>query len=97
MHYAVLRLRGMRVAVVLVALQQLGAGASELLEMLEGQLGFPAMLVARDDGSWKGLRGKAQFDVRPYLLELLAVEEVEWSWLELSGAPDNNEEKALNV
>lgn len=78
MHYAVLRLRGVRVAVVLVTLQQLGAQAADLLERLEAQLELPAMLVARDHSSWKGVRGRANFDVRPYLLELLAIEDVEW-------------------
>lgn len=77
MHYSVLRLRGVRMAVVLVERSRLHDDA--LIAQLQAQLGLAVMLAARDDAVWKGVKARAQFDATPYLNELLSIENVEWS------------------
>ena len=67
-------------AVVLVERRQLGWDVAELL-IAELQMKFqlPVMLVARDDTVWNNARAAAEFDAVPYLLELLALGDIEWS------------------
>lgn len=79
MHYSVLRLRDVRMAVVLMDVGQVGS--DQLLAQLQTQLRLPVMLVARDDSSWKGAKAWAQFDPAPYLGVLLSLEDVEWAAL----------------
>lgn len=85
MHYSVLRLRDVRMAVVLVEKAQLHDG---LVVRLQAQLALPVMLVARDDGGWKGVKAWAQFDAAPYLSALLAQEDVEWAELPAPTEPE---------
>lgn len=86
MHYSVLRLRDVRMAVVLVEIGQLHD--DELIISLQAQLALPVMLVARHDGSWKGVKARAQFDALPYLSVLLAQDDIEWSELPAPVEPD---------
>lgn len=86
MHYSVLRLRGVRMAAVLVERGQLHD--DQLIVRLQMQLALPVMLVARDDASWKGVKARAQFDAAPYLGALLAQEDVEWSELGEPAEPE---------
>lgn len=79
MHYSVLRLRDVRMAVVLVEGGQLQDDA--LISQLQIQLAMPVMLVARDEASAKGAKARAQFNAEPYLFALLALDEIEWSEL----------------
>ena len=37
------------------------------------------MLVARDDTIWNNAKAVAEFDTMPYLLELLALYDVDWN------------------
>lgn len=76
MHYTVVRLRGVRMAVVLV--ENLQLNDESLIVRLQMQFSLPVMLAARDEASWKGVRARAQFDAMPYLAELLALDDVEW-------------------
>lgn len=67
-------------AVVLAERRQLGWNvAGPLIAELQGKFQLPVMLVARDDTSWNNARSAAEFDSVPYLLELLALGEIEWS------------------
>ncbi len=76
MHYAVVSLRGVRMAVVLVEKHQLaGARSDILIAELQAQLAMPVMLVTRDGASWKGAKAKAHFDAEPYLFVLLSNDE----------------------
>ena len=77
MHYSVLRLRDVRMAVVLVEIGQVNS--DRLLGQLQTQFALPVMLVARDEGGWKGVKARAQFDASPYLSALLALDDVEWA------------------
>ena len=79
MHYSVLRLRGVRMAAVLVEVGRLQDDA--LIAQLQAQFALPVMLVAHHDGNWKGAKARAQFDAMPYLGALLSLEDVEWSEL----------------
>ena len=76
MQHAVLRLRDVRMAVVLVGNGQLYDDS--LLGQLQRQLALPVMLVARDDTAWNGAKARAQFDAAPYLFALQALGEIEW-------------------
>lgn len=80
MHYAVVSLRGVRMAVVLVERGQLvGPRSDVLIAELQAQLATPVMLVSRDGASWKGAKAKAHFDAEPYLFALLSNDDdVEW-------------------
>jgi len=82
MHYSVVRLRGVRVAVVLVDGWQLAEQhARPLVRKLQAQLTLGVMLVARDAAAVNGLKAYADFDAQPYLFALLAGENIEWSRL----------------
>lgn len=76
MHYSVLRLRDVRMAVVLVQVGQLRD--DRMLAQLQARFALPVMLVARDDGGWRGVKAWAQFEPAPYLACLLALEDIEW-------------------
>jgi hypothetical protein len=80
MLYSIQRLRGARIAVVLVEKRQLASDQSErLITDLQGQFQYPVMLVASDQGHWINAKAIAQFDVTPYLFDLLAQhDEIEW-------------------
>jgi len=79
MQHAVLRLRGLRMAAVLVERSQLYNHV--LLAQLQNRLALPVMLVAQDGASWTGAKAKAQFDAEPYLYELLSNDDIDWSEL----------------
>ena len=80
MLHSIQRLRGVRMAVVLVERRQLGwETAGPLVAELQTKFQLPVMLVARDDTAWNNARAVAEFDAVPYLLELLALGEIEWS------------------
>ena len=82
MQYTVFRMGGERVAVVLVELHQLTGGrAADLLAEMQKQLALPAVLVARDDSTWRSIRTYAEFDIKPYLGCLLNAEDADWSAL----------------
>lgn len=67
-------------AVVLVDRRQLGWDhAGPLIAELQVKFKLPVMLVARDDTAWNNSRAVAEFDAVPYLLELLALGDIEWS------------------
>lgn len=85
MHYSVLNLRGVRIAVVLVEMGQL---SDDLIVTLQAQLVLPVMLVAPHEGDWKGAKARAQFDTVPYLGALLGLDEIEWSELPAPVEPD---------
>lgn len=86
MHYSVLRLRDVRIAVVLVEIGQVNN--DHLLGQLQTQFALPVMLVARDEGGWKGVKAKAQFNASPYLGALLALDDVEWLPLPAPAEPE---------
>lgn len=86
MHYSVLRLCEVRMAVVLVEKWQLHD--DRLLGQLQTQMALPVMLVARDDGGWQGVKARAQFYTVPYLGALLALDELEWAELPLPPEPE---------
>lgn len=86
MHYSVLRLRDVRMAVVLVENAQLHDDV--LIAQLQTNLSLPVMLVAKDDVSLKGAKARAQFDAEPYLFALLARDDVEWSELPVQEEPE---------
>jgi len=86
MQYADVRLRGVRMAVVMVGKGQLHD--DELVVRLQQQLTQPVMLVARDEAAVKGMRAHAQFDPAPYLFALLAAEDVEWIELPAEVEPE---------
>lgn len=79
MQHAVLRLRGVRMAAVLVERSQLHNQV--LLARLQNRLELPVMLVVQDGTSWTGAKAKAQFDAEPYLYELLSNDDIDWSEL----------------
>lgn len=80
MLYSIQRLRGIRLAAVLVERRQLAWDvAGRLIPELQIRFQLPVMLVARDDTAWNNARAVAEFDAVPYLLELLAHGEIEWS------------------
>jgi hypothetical protein len=80
MLYTIQRLRGMRMAVVLVERRQLGWDQSgPLIASLQAGFRLPVMLVARDDTAWNNARAVAEFDAVPCLLELLALCDVDWN------------------
>lgn len=79
MLHSIQRLRGVRMAVVLVERRQLGRGvAGPMIAELQEKFELPVMLVARDDTAWNNARSAAEFDSVPYLLELLALGDIEW-------------------
>lgn len=80
MLYSIQRLRGARVAVVLVERRQLARDHSDrLIAELQLQFQYPVMLVAADQGEWVNAKAIAQFDATPHLFDLLAVrDEIEW-------------------
>lgn len=86
MLYADLRLRGVRMAVVMVGAGQLRDDM--LIARLQRQFGLPVMLVTRDEAAVKGMRAYAQFDPAPYLFALLAGENVEWIELPAETEPE---------
>jgi hypothetical protein len=86
MHYSVLRLRDVRMAVVLVEGGQMQD--EELISQLQTQLAMPVMLVARDEASLKGARARAQFDAEPYLFAMLALDDIEWTELPRQVEPE---------
>lgn len=80
MLYTIQRLRGKRMAVVLVEPRQLGwDSAAPLITHFQTAFRLPVMLVARDDTSWANARAAAEFDAVPYLLELLSIYDVDWN------------------
>lgn len=80
MLYTIQRLRGMRMAVVLVERRQLGwAVAGPMIAELQKSFSLPVMLVARDDTSWNNAKAIAEFDARPCLLELFALNDIDWN------------------
>lgn len=79
MLHSIQRLRGVRMAVVLVEPRQLGWDvAGPLIAELQAKFQLPVLLVAHDETAWNGARSTAEFDSVPYLLELLALGDVEW-------------------
>jgi hypothetical protein len=85
MLHSIQRLRGVRMAVILVDRRQLVWGlAGPLITDLQMKFQFPVMLVARDDTAWNNARAAAEFDAVPYLLELLALGDIEWSEIEFT-------------
>jgi hypothetical protein len=80
MLHSIQRLRGVRMAVVLVERRQLTWDvAGQLIAELQMKFQLPVMLVARDDTAWNNARATAEFDAMPYLLELLALGDIEWN------------------
>lgn len=80
MLYTIQRLRGKRMAVVLVDRRQLGWDlAAPLIKHFQEAFRLPVMLVARDNTSWNNAKAAAEFDAVPYLLELLALHDVDWN------------------
>jgi hypothetical protein len=80
MLHTIQRLRGVRMAVVLADRRQLGWDVGgPLIADLQVKFRLPVMLVARDDTAWNNARSMAEFDSVPYLLELLALGEIEWN------------------
>lgn len=80
MLYTIQRLRGKRIAVVLVERRQLSWDlAAPLIKHFQSALRLPVMLVARDDTSWNNAKAIAEFDAVPYLLDLLALYDVDWN------------------
>ena len=83
MLYSIQRLRGVRMAVVLVERRQLAGGLAEsLIAELQPKFQLPVMLVARDETAWNHHRAAAPFDPMPYLLELLAlgdIGDIDWT------------------
>lgn len=70
-------------AVMLVDRRQLvWEQAGPLIAELQPKFQLPVMLVARDNTAWNNARSTAEFDSVPYLLELLALGDIEW--IELS-------------
>ncbi|WEF34892.1 hypothetical protein [Pseudoduganella chitinolytica] len=89
MHYVVLRLRDVRMAIVLVEKSQMdGAAGGELLTKLQFQLKLPVMLVSHTDGRWENARARADFNVAPFLFALMALDEVDWKELPKPEEPD---------
>lgn len=89
MHYAVVGLRGVRMAVVLVEKSRLAPRhADPLILQLQAQFGMGVMLVARDLAALNGLRAYAQFDEVPYLFALLAGENIEWEEVPMVVEPE---------
>lgn len=87
MLYTVQRLRGKRMAIVLVERRQLAWDlASPLIKHFQDALHLPVMLVARDDTSWQNARAIAEFDAVPFLLELLALYDVDWNEEVIAGS-----------
>lgn len=80
MLHSIERLRGVRMAVVLVERRQLGWDvAAPLIAELQSKFQLPVMLVARDNTAWNNAKSAAEFDSVPYLLELLALGEIDWA------------------
>lgn len=80
MLHSIQRLRGVRMAVVLVEPRQLAWDvAGPMVADLQAKFQLPVMLVARDNTAWNNARSTAEFDSVPYLLELLAQGEIEWT------------------
>jgi hypothetical protein len=80
MLHTIQRLRGVRMAVVLADRRQLGWDVGgPLIAELQAKFQLPVMLVARDDTAWNNARSIAEFDSVPYLLELLALGDIEWN------------------
>lgn len=80
MLHSIQRLRGVRMAVVLVEPRQLGWDvAGPVIADLQPKFQLPVLLVAPDNTAWNGARSIAEFDSLPYLLELLALGEIEWT------------------
>jgi hypothetical protein len=89
MHYTITKLRGVRMAVFLVERNQLsGVQARLLLSRMQARFALPAMLVARDNGNWKGAQARADFDATEYLHALLAIEDLDWAELEPIAEPE---------
>ncbi|MEH6434327.1 hypothetical protein [Massilia sp. DD77] len=66
--------------VALVEQWQLGGRhAPSLLQDLQSRFRLPAMLVARDDSSWRNARAYAEFPSEQFLNALLALDDVDWS------------------
>lgn len=81
MQYAVLRVCGQRTVVALVERWQLNSRhAPSLVGHLEDEFSLPAILVARDDSTWRTARAYSAGDLERALFELLAVgADIEWS------------------
>lgn len=80
MLHSIQRLRGVRMAIVLVEPRNLAWDvAGQMISALQAKFQLPVMLVARDNSAWNGHRATAEFDSVPYLLELLALGEIEWT------------------
>jgi hypothetical protein len=86
MLYSIQRLRGARIAVVLVERRQLvREHSNKLIAELQLQFQFPVMLVAADEGQWLNAKVVAQFDATHHLYDLLALRD-EIEWLEVPAA-----------
>lgn len=81
MVHTIVRLRGVRMAVVLVERRQLiSSEALPLICSLQILFQLPVMLVANDETAWNNARAVAEFDAMPYLFELLpTIDELEWA------------------
>jgi hypothetical protein len=83
--YSIQRLRGVRVAVVLVERRQLSWHlAAPLIVELQARFKLPVMLVARDDAAWNNAKAIAEFDAVPYLFALLATDDIDWNEMEFA-------------
>jgi len=79
MLHSIQRLRGVRMAIVLVEPRQLAWDvAGPMVIDLQEKFQLPVMLVARDNTAWNNARSVAEFDSVPYLLEMLALGDIEW-------------------
>jgi hypothetical protein len=86
MLYTIQRLCGKRIAVVLVERRQLAWDqAGPLISSLQDAFRLPVMLVARDSTEWNNVKAVAEFDAIPKLLELLALEHIDWNEEIISG------------
>jgi hypothetical protein len=86
MQYSIQRLRGARIAVVLVERRQLARDQSvKLIAELQLRFQYPVMLVAAEQGEWINAKTAAQFDSTAHLFDLIA-QHAEIEWLELPEA-----------
>lgn len=86
MQYSIQRLRGARVAVVLVERRQMAREQSDrLIAELQLRFQYPVMLVAAEQGEWINAKAVAQFDSALHLFDLIA-QRAEIEWLDLPEA-----------
>ena len=80
MQYSVLRVCGQRTVVALVERWQLSSRhAPSIVEHLQGEFSLPAVLVARDDSTWRTARAYSAADAERALFELLSTAtDIDW-------------------